>query len=240
MNKRKMLFCALALALGVQTRAQTVTADDVRVKPGETAEVTVSLSGGKANAYTSMTLNVLFPNSTSFTMVDSYDILSQNWKDAWLDDGKTEPGTLGVVGDINANSKTAIIPFASSEAIANSAKEQIVKIRFKVAENVPDGEYAVTLKATEFGYNTSDKDVAEDVTFKVKVSENDVLKGDVDGDGEIKAIDASLVLQIVAKIIAPDAPGIVFEAADVDGDGEIKAIDASLILQYVANIISNF
>ncbi len=78
----------------------------------------------------------------------------------------------------------------------------------------------------------------EDITIVANYS--DFMRGDVDGDGEIKAIDASLVLQIVAKIIAPDAPGIFFEAADVDGDGEIKAIDASLILQYVANIISNF
>lgn len=237
MTYRKMLFCALALLLGVQTRAQTVTVGDVRVKPGETAEVIISLSGGKADKYTSMTLNVQFPNSTSFTMVDSYEILSSNWKGAWLDNEQKEPGTLGVIGDINA-SGLAVIPFASCEAIANNTKEQIVKIRFKVAANIPDGDYDVTLKATEFGYNTSDKDVADDVTFKVKVSENDVLKGDVNGDGEITAGDASMVLQYVANMISDDSENFTKDAADVNGDGEITAGDASMILQYVAKMIS--
>ena len=232
-----MLFCALALLLGVQTRAQTVTVNDVRVKPGETAEVIISLSGGKADKYTSMTLNVQFPNSTSFTMVDSYEILSSNWKGAWLDNEQKEPGTLGVIGDINA-SGLAVIPFASCEAIANNAKEQIVKISFKVASTVPDGEYNVTLKATEFGYNTSDKDVADDVTFKVKVSENDVLKGDVNGDESIDALDAALVLQCAAKKISADSPGFDKSAADVNDDKSIDALDAALILQYAAKKIT--
>lgn len=65
-----------------------------------------------------------------------------------------------------------------------------------------------------------------------------VHKGDVNGDGEITAQDASLVLQLVAKKIEPTVDGIVYEAADVNGDGDVTAQDASLILQYVAKKIS--
>lgn len=65
-----------------------------------------------------------------------------------------------------------------------------------------------------------------------------MFKGDVNGDGVVDAQDASLVLQLVAKKIAPTADGIVYAAADVNGDGKVDAQDASLILQYAAKKIS--
>lgn len=51
-------------------------------------------------------------------------------------------------------------------------------------------------------------------------------------------VDASLVLQLVAKKIEPTAPSIIYRAADVNSGGEVTAQDASLILQYVAKKIT--
>ncbi|MBQ9357294.1 MAG: carboxypeptidase regulatory-like domain-containing protein [Prevotella sp.] len=65
-----------------------------------------------------------------------------------------------------------------------------------------------------------------------------VVKGDINGDGDITAQDASLVLQLVAKKIGQNTDGVVYEAADVNGDGDVTAQDASLILQYVARKIT--
>jgi len=62
-----------------------------------------------------------------------------------------------------------------------------------------------------------------------------IVSGDVDGDGEITAQDASLILQLVAGKIT--AESLIDEAADVDGDEEVTAQDASLILQHVAGKI---
>lgn len=59
--------------------------------------------------------------------------------------------------------------------------------------------------------------------------------GDADGDNEITAIDASLILQYCANLI--DENHIDLSACDVDGDGNVTAIDASLILQYCADLI---
>lgn len=61
--------------------------------------------------------------------------------------------------------------------------------------------------------------------------------GDVNGDGKIGALDASLILQYDAMIITKLE---VEAAADVSGDGKIGALDASLILQYDAMIITEF
>ncbi|MBT3169674.1 MAG: PKD domain-containing protein [Candidatus Cloacimonetes bacterium] len=65
-----------------------------------------------------------------------------------------------------------------------------------------------------------------------------ILYGDVDGNGEVQAYDASLTLQKVIELI--DFETWQITAADVDGNGEIQAYDASLILQYLAGLIDNF
>jgi len=64
------------------------------------------------------------------------------------------------------------------------------------------------------------------------------LLGDVNGDGKINAIDASLVLQYDAKLIGET--GLNVAVADVNGDGKTDAIDAALILQYDAKLIDAF
>lgn len=73
-----------------------------------------------------------------------------------------------------------------------------------------------------------DTDISVDVEDLPDVS---VVYGDVDGDGEITANDAGLILQSVAGWdVTIDAA-----ASDVDRDSEITANDAGLILQYVAS-----
>ncbi len=58
--------------------------------------------------------------------------------------------------------------------------------------------------------------------------------GDVNDDGDVNSIDALLVLQFDAEILAelPNAP-----SADVNQNGHVNSIDAALILQYDAGLI---
>jgi hypothetical protein len=58
--------------------------------------------------------------------------------------------------------------------------------------------------------------------------------GDANKDGHVNAIDASLILQRSAGLIATINPH-----ADVNGDGRINSIDASLILQFVAGLLAH-
>ncbi len=65
-------------------------------------------------------------------------------------------------------------------------------------------------------------------------SDNPDVIGDVSGDGQVTALDASLILQHLVGITT------VGMEADVSGNGTITTHDASLILQYVAGIITCF
>ena len=60
--------------------------------------------------------------------------------------------------------------------------------------------------------------------------------GDVNCDGTVSSIDAALVLQYDAGLIASLACQ---ENADVNGDGNINSLDAALILQFVAGLIES-
>jgi subtilisin family serine protease/glucose/arabinose dehydrogenase len=62
------------------------------------------------------------------------------------------------------------------------------------------------------------------------------LRGDVNCDGGVTAIDAALVLQLVAGLIDTLACA---DAADANGDARVTAVDAALILQRVAGLIDS-
>lgn len=59
-----------------------------------------------------------------------------------------------------------------------------------------------------------------------------VLRGDVNGDEKIAALDARLILQAVAGLEKPEDT----VPYDVDGDGNVSALDARIVLQIVAGL----
>ena len=61
--------------------------------------------------------------------------------------------------------------------------------------------------------------------------------GDVDCDGRTNAIDATLILQLDASLIASLSCE---QNADVNDDGRVDSVDATLILQLDAGLISSF
>lgn len=151
---KKIIYCLFALlAFGGTAMAQKVTVADVEAVPGETVSFSVSVSELKADTYTAMTLYVQFP-ATGFTTTAKK--VANIWESS---------STLGDVDETGL----AIIPIASDVPIPGTEVENLVTVSFTVDESVALGEYDVTLKNTMFEYGTSDKDYAEDVTFKVNV-----------------------------------------------------------------------
>jgi hypothetical protein len=63
----------------------------------------------------------------------------------------------------------------------------------------------------------------------------DRVAGDVNCDGNVNSIDAALVLQFDAALIA----SLPCQNADVNADGATNAIDAALILQFDAGLIDS-
>lgn len=153
--KRLMIFLFTLLTVGEWAVAQKISVADVEAVPGETVNFSLNLSEGKADTYTAFQFDVQFP-ATGFTTTGGYTITS-----IWS-------GATCVVGDVDG-SGLATVPVSSAEKIPDSSVENLVSISFKVDESVAVGEYDVTLKNMMFEYNIKDKDIVDDVTFKVNV-----------------------------------------------------------------------
>ena len=66
----------------------------------------------------------------------------------------------------------------------------------------------------------------------------DNVFGDVSGDGEVSAFDASLVLQHAIGLIV--LPQNLLTIADVSSNGDVSAFDGSMILQHVIDLLPCF
>ncbi|MCH8064296.1 MAG: hypothetical protein IIC90_00520 [Chloroflexi bacterium] len=64
----------------------------------------------------------------------------------------------------------------------------------------------------------------------------EAIIGDVSCDGDVSAIDASLILQHEAGFLPTLPCG---ENADVNGDGQVNAVDSTLILQHVVGLLDS-
>ncbi len=122
------------------------------------------------------------------------------------------------------------VPVEGAPEICNQFNPDI-----RVVENV---DYTFTLDEMASG-----KYVKVDISSNCYIMQLDEIElwgdkgikyGDVNNDGKVSPLDASLVLQYNAKLITELAE---VNAADVNGDGKISPLDASLILQYNAKLI---
>ncbi|MBQ6413283.1 MAG: hypothetical protein IJI19_07385, partial [Ruminococcus sp.] len=60
------------------------------------------------------------------------------------------------------------------------------------------------------------------------------ILGDADGDGEVTALDATLIQRYDAQMPVGDSFDV--NAADVNGDGEVDILDVTLIQRYLAGM----
>ncbi len=73
------------------------------------------------------------------------------------------------------------------------------------------------------------------LTMCIPAFATDDVFGDVNGDGLITAVDARIILQVVAG--SKEETEIIKNNGDLNNDGNVTAVDARIILQVVAEII---
>lgn len=116
----------------------------------------------------------------------------------------------------------------------------------KIKKNAPDGKYTIAFHSDECGNKFIDVSPEfETLTIEVKGKNAVVsadapvpkyeIRGDVNGDGIVKANDARLILRFLCggASITPEAS----DYADVNGDGKIDLLDARQILRIAADLV---
>ena len=188
-----------------------------RVKIGEQE---VTLNGGK-NGVVTIDLYPRLPNTIAqveWTFNEDTGVV--NWHISSLDRNTMEPSRDIMDGVLPVNNN------------GNGIGQLSFDISLK--PNLPDGTEIPNKATIVFDEN----EPIETPTWVNTISLADTKMGDVNGDGEINAQDASLIQQYVARKFGNDTEGFNAAAADVNGDGEVTAQDASLVQQYAARKIT--
>ena len=99
-------------------------------------------------------------------------------------------------------------------------------------DNIIEGEYAIGVQSPLIVNTDGTKPAIQSTQSKITIE--DYIKGDVDGDGVIDLADAVLIINYyVGKPVSK----FVEKAADVDGDGEVDVADAVRIVNLVVGKI---
>ena len=207
---KKIVFCLVAfLGCFVTTKAQTVTVAPVKVAPVSTASFSLNLTGGKVDKYGSLKFTATFPTDLAVTTTGNFGVNPTAWK-----------GATGAVGDIDATG-VALVGFSGSNFISTSDVNDLVSVEIAIDEDAKEGTYDVTLSDIYFGYNSSDKDKAGDVTFQVIVKnlETVTLK---ETDTEAPEVSDGAVIAKVERTIAANQWSTICLPFDMTGD-QLKA-----------------
>lgn len=93
-----------------------------------------------------------------------------------------------------------------------------------------DGTYSIGVVAVDGNGN-----IAESVkTFVVGSAPVESIKGDVNHDGIVNVVDATLVQKYVVSLVEFDSETL--KVADVNGDGEVNVVDSTLIQKMVLGL----
>ncbi len=133
----------------------------------------------------------------------------------------------------NATGRTVTVSADSAitELSANSVTlDKNGKATISVKAIMPgEAKLTITLAGTTLTAGTS---------VKARISDEEAIPGDVDGNGQVLANDARLALRASAKLETLDE--IQTKAADVDGSGDVLANDARQILRFSAKLQHEF
>ena len=101
--------------------------------------------------------------------------------------------------------------------------------------SIPSNAFEGCTDVTFYGYGEDNAayQFAQENGYRY-VDLDQILIGDVDGDGEVNIIDATVIQRALAGIAVPSSCDE--KAADVDGDGDMTIVDVTYIQRYLAGM----
>ena len=117
----------------------------------------------------------------------------------------------------------------NTTAILNGTEGVFMTITLDIADSMAEGDYSISLTDNKLSVRNSDNTVMSKVISDSvsKLTINNVIMGDVNGDGEVDLSDAILVTYYSLNVVLPN---FITAAADMNGDGEIDLSDAITII----------
>ena len=152
-----------------------------------------------------------------------------------------EPKTI--IGDITYIQSTTPLTLTAIDPVVNNISSSVVLTEYKLDAGdwlVYTAPFSITDKGEHtLSFRSKDKAGNLEEANTIIVNVGIAKMGDVDKDGEVTPLDATLILKHVVGTVDLLA-STPLEVIDVSGDGSVSALDATLILQYCVGIIDHF
>ena len=236
-----LLFC-LALPASAATFKVNVTSEKKTMKKGDTQKITVSISDietAENEDFNSLGFEIKLSDGLEITDHTFGTAVKQvsiedapEGGDPTANEGfnefLTNGGKLADFGTVTAEDETTHnVGVLWSNSIQNG--ETVIVLTVKAKEDIEEEKSEQTVTAEVYSQTDKENPTSGDCTVKVQ----NVMIGDLNGDGVVNAKDRTLLSRYVAKwdgyttLENPDA-------ADINGDGAINAKDRTFLSRYVA------
>ena len=207
----------------VSNMANAIYVEPLKGSAGTDVNIKIKLKN--ANSVTSYGFELVLPAGVTISTSTDGD-----FDDAVTMSARHKEHTLTTNKLTNNTYKVAVISLSSKALTDNDGV--VLTIKAHVDDNIIEGEYAIGVQSPLIVNTDGTKPAIQSTQSKITIE--DYIKGDVDGDGVIDLADAVLIINYyVGKPVSK----FVEKAADVDGDGEVDVADAVRIVNLVVGKI---
>ena len=222
MKNRRLMLLAILLTVVGSIFADNLTVSSVELKAGNSQDVTISLIS-TSKKYTAFQFDIVLPECVSIAKNDKGNLM------ATLNDDRIDDHTLTV--QYLGSNTYRFLCFSMTNAEFYGTSGALVNITLQTDENVSVGMKEGLIESQVFTEIDGSQVKWDDVSFSISIKEAGpaVIKGDVNGDGEVNVAD----LVAVSNYMAGDDT-VSKEKADVNSDGEVNVAD----LVAISNIMS--
>ena len=190
MKNRRLMLLAMLLTLVGSIFADNLTVSSIELKAGQSKDVAINLNNSEKQ-YVAFQFDLVLPDGISIAKNDNGKLKVS------LNANRVDDHTL-TVQDLGSGTYR-LLCFSMTNAAFSGTSGALLNMTLQADEGVTVGAKAGEIKSQVFTEPGGNQVKWADVSFSITVQESGApLKGDVNGDGEVTAQDASLILQYVA------------------------------------------
>lgn len=218
MNKLRLFILMALLTLVGNASADDVTVSDVSIAAGETKSISIELNNPSKD-YIAFEFWLRLPDGVRV----EYD----EWGDlvAVMNDSRAN-GHVLEVSEPNNDGVYHFLGYSARNKTLKDRSGELINLTIHCAEDAEAGSYTASVYDLIFSdSNKAEVDFA-DFTFSVNIKD-DILVGDVNGDGEVDISDVVVLVNMILGSTEKNA------SADVNDDGEVDISDVVALVNII-------
>ena len=209
-----------------QTDDDRITVAEVGATKGQQAAFGIDLEN-KTTDLTAYQFDLTLPDGFSLSVNDKGKFLVTKTS-RYEDDSQTLN-----ISKLEGNTYRFVC-FSMSNEIITGTSGAILNASLTIGESVSEGSYEATISNIVVTKTDGTQLKLSDSKFNIVVT--NVIKGDVNGDGEVNVSD---IVEIVNYIMNKPSDKFVFAAADVNEDGEVNVTDIVKVVSIIMSSSNN-